>query len=109
MKVETVAGTDPLVDLEAAVEGKAWCPDCDHQTGYSMTKVEFLGNPVKASFFCVECGGRMHPGAMDRSSALGLRARARWLRFGAASSFVLMLLLPVLLLAAGLYFIWRLL
>ncbi len=97
------------IDEESAIEGEAWCPRCDRLTGYSLTKVEFLGNPVKTSFFCVGCGTRMHPEARDRTGALRLQAGARWLRLGAAGSFVLMLLLPVLLIAIALYFLWRLL
>jgi len=95
-------------DPDDVVEGKAWCVRCDRETGYSLRKIEFLGNPVKASFFCTECGGRMHPEGHDRTSALRLHVGARRLRWAAASSFILILLFPLMLLTLVIYFLWRL-
>ena len=99
-------------DVEESVsgcplEGKAWCPRCDRQTGYTLSKVEFLGNPVKTSFFCAECGGRMHPEAQDRVSALRRQSEGRRLRLAAAGSLLLILLLPVFLASVAIYLLWR--
>ena len=101
----TAGAADPDDDV---VEGNAWCVRCDRETGYSLRKIEFLGNPVKASFFCTECGGRMHPEGNDRSSALRLHVSARRLRLAAAGSFILILLFPLMLLTLVIYFLWRL-
>jgi len=90
------------------VEGRAWCPRCDRQAGFTLTKVEFLGNPVKASFFCADCGGRMHPEAQDRISALRMQSEGRRLRLAAAGSLLLILLLPLLLASVAIYLLWRL-
>ena len=100
---EEISGSQP------PLEGRAWCPRCDRTTGYTLSKVEFLGNPVKASFFCADCGRRMYPGASDRNTARRKQSEGRWLRVGAAGSFLLILLLPLILAAAVLYFLWRIL
>ena len=95
-------------DPEAAIEGEAWCLRCDQQTGYRLEKVEFLGNPVKSSFFCIQCGTRIHPQGSDRKSARRLRGSGLRLRAGAAISFVLILLAPVLIVLLVVYFLWSL-
>ena len=94
-------------DADARVEGKVWCLSCDGEIPYRMEKVEFLGNPVRASFFCLDCGRPVHPEALDRKAALRLRAERRRLRAGVGISFTLMLLLPLLILALVLFLIWR--
>ena len=99
------AGT---ADPEDVVEGNSWCVRCDRETGYNLRKIEFLGNPVKVSFFCIECGGRMHPEAGNRTSALRLHANLRRLRWAAACSFMLILLFPLMLLTLVVYLLWRL-
>jgi hypothetical protein len=91
------------------LEGRAWCPRCDRTTGYTLSKVEFLGNPVKASHFCAQCGGRMHPEARDRISALRMQSEETRLRLAAAGSLLLILLLPLLLASAAIYLVWRIL
>jgi len=107
MQIRAVRETGPA-DPEVVVEGNAWCVRCDRETGYSLRKIEFLGNPVKASFFCVECGGRTHPEGLDRAAALRLHDSARRLRWAATGSFIFILLLPVVLLTLVIYFLWRL-
>ncbi len=102
-RLEEVSGSEP------PVEGHAWCPRCDRSTGYTLAKVEFLGNPVTASFFCAECGGRIYPGAVDKETARRKQSEGRWLRAGAAGSLLLMLLLPLILAGAVLYLLWRIL
>jgi hypothetical protein len=99
-----IVATDPP-DI---VEGNAWCVRCERETGYGLRKIEFLGNPVKASFFCTTCGGRMHPEGLDRASALRLYGSARRLRWAAAGSFILILLFPLMLFTLVVYFLWRL-
>ncbi len=107
MQIRAAHGTG-TADPEEVIEGNAWCVRCDRETGYSLRKIEFLGNPVKASFFCTECGGRTHPEGIDRASALRLRDSARRLRWAATGSFIFILLLPVMLLTLVIYFLWRL-
>ena len=107
MEPERSEGETPEYDARA--EGKAWCPACDGERSFRVEKLEFLGNPVKASCFCLQCGGRLHPGATDARSARRLRAQGRWLRMGAAGSFFLMLLFPILIILALLGLLWRLL
>jgi len=94
-------------EAEEPVEGQAWCLRCDRITGYLLRKVEFLGNPVRASFFCTVCGERIAPESQDRNGALRRRAEARWLRTGAALSFLCMLLLPFLLVLVLVALLWR--
>jgi hypothetical protein len=72
-----------------------------------MEKVEFLGNPVRISHFCADCGTRLHPEALDRDSALRRLSEGRKLRAGVAISFFLILLLPLLLAGTVLYLVWK--
>lgn len=108
MELPRVPDAAPF-NLEVPLEGRAWCPRCDRLTGHTLSKIEFLGNPVKITFFCIECGGRVASQAADRATARRLAASARWLRLGVAGSFLLMLALPVLLLALVVFLVWRLL
>src|SRR5262249_18562239 len=96
-------------DANPGLEGAAWCSRCGSETGYRSERVEFLGNPVMVSCFCVECGERIYPEAADLKSARRLRSEGRWLRIGAAGSLVLILLVPLLAAAGVLYLLWRLL
>jgi hypothetical protein len=103
------SGFDDPESSGQAWEGKAWCLRCGDERGYVLSKVEFLGNPVKASFFCAECGARVSPEAADRPAALKMRSEGRWLRFGAAGSFLLILLFPPLFVVLALYLLWKIL
>ena len=96
-------------DDESRSDGKSWCLCCDAQTLYRRESIEFLGNPVKASYFCLRCGERTDPRAADRITARSLRNEGRRLRAAAGVSFALMLLLPLLLLAAIFWLVWRIL
>jgi len=96
-------------DDESMAEGKSWCLKCNCQTLHRREAIEFLGNPVKATYFCLQCGERTHPGATDRETAQSLHTAGRRLRVAAGLSFGLMLLLPLLLLAALCYLAWRIL
>ena len=100
---------EPGGGVSPEAEGTTWCTRCGQESGYRSARVEFLGNPVMVSCFCVECGERTYPGALDLKSARRLRSEGRWLRIGAAGSFALMLLLPLLTAAGILYLLWRLL
>jgi hypothetical protein len=95
----------PFQNDEPAAEGKAWCPDCNAVTRFRLEKVEFLGNPVKATFFCIDCGARIFPEAQDGGAARRLRSEDRRLRIKAGAALGGMLVLPIL--AAGLA-IWLL-
>jgi len=94
-------------DDESIAEGKSWCLRCNGQTLHRRTAIEFLGNPVKATYFCLQCGERTHPGATDREMAQSLHKEGRRLRVAAGLSFGLMLLLPLFLLAGLCYLAWR--
>jgi len=96
-------------DDESRAEGKSWCLTCDAQTQHRRESIEFLGNPVKASYFCLQCGERTHPLAADRKMARALRGEGRRLRVAAGLSFGLMLLLPLLLIAGICWLAWRIL
>ncbi|HEV8336397.1 MAG TPA: hypothetical protein VGR67_08290 [Candidatus Polarisedimenticolia bacterium] len=103
------SGLDDPESNEPALEGKAWCLRCGDERGYVLSKIEFLGNPVRASFFCTECGARVSPDASDRSAALKMRSEGRWLRFGAVGSLLGILLLPPLFVVLALYLLWKML
>jgi len=94
---------------EALAEGKSWCLRCQDQTPHRRAAIEFLGNPVKASYYCLRCGGRVDPGARDRSTAARLRGEGVRLRAAAGLSLAAMLLFPPLLLAALIWILWRIL
>ena len=96
----------PSQDYEPAAEGKAWCPACDALTSYRLEKVEFLGNPVKASFFCIDCGTRVFHEAQDGAAARRLRGKSHRLRLKAGAALGGMLILPIL---AAVLAIWLLL
>jgi hypothetical protein len=96
-------------DQESRTEGKSWCLGCDDLTPFRRESIEFLGNPVKASYFCLQCGERTHPLAADRQKARSLRNEGRRLRVAAGVSFGLMLLLPLFLLAGIFWLAWRIL
>ena len=99
----------PLLEPEARADGRAWCLRCAGEISYRVENVEFLGNPVRSTCFCLRCGNRVHPGAMDGRTARRKRSESRWTRMGAAVVFALIILLPVLLVAAILALIWRML
>jgi len=103
------SGMDDPESGGQACEGRAWCLRCGGERGYVLSKIEFLGNPVRASFFCAECGARMSPEASGRQAALRMRSEGRWLRFGAAGSLVAILLLPPLFVVIALYLLWKIL
>ncbi|MCI0655462.1 MAG: hypothetical protein L0170_00115 [Acidobacteria bacterium] len=96
-------------DDESRAEGKSWCLSCNGLTLHRRESIEFLGNPVKSSYFCLQCGERTDPRAADRNTARSLRSEERRLRVAAGVSFALMLLLPLLLLAAIFWLAWRIL
>ncbi len=99
---------DSGIDPDPESDGAAWCSHCERRTGYRSARVEFLGNPVVVSCFCVECGERTYPQATDLKSARRLRSKGRWRRIGAASSIALILLLPLVAAGGVLYLLWRL-
>jgi hypothetical protein len=99
----------PSQDHEPVAEGKTWCPDCDALTRFRLEKVEFLGNPVKATFFCMDCGARVFPDAQDGGAARRLRREDRRLRFKAGAALGGMLVLPILAAALVLWLVVRLL
>lgn len=108
MKSEATA--EPIgANEDALAEGKSWCLRCAAQTPHRRATLEFLGNPVKASYFCLRCGDRVDPRAMDGLTASRLRVEGFRLRAAAGFSFAAMLLLPPLLLAALIWLIWRIL
>lgn len=95
---------------DAFIEGKAWCPRCDAETGFGIAgKVEFLGNPVRVAYTCAACGSPVHPEARDRDTAARLASEALRLRLSAAAMFVILLLLPLVLAAGVVLLVWRLL
>ena len=96
-------------DYDPAAEGKAWCPACDALTRYRAEKVEFLGNPVKATFFCLDCGTRIFHQAQDGSAARRLRSQNRRLRLKAGAALGGMLILPILAAVLALWLLLRLL
>ncbi len=100
------APTSALQDYDPSAEGKAWCPACEAITRFRVEKVEFLGNPVKASCFCIDCGTRIFPQAQDPSAARRLRSQAQRLRIKAGAALGGMLILPIL---AAVLAIWLLL
>ena len=55
------AGVIPtqVQDDESRAEGKSCL--CDGLTLHRRESIEFLGNPVKATYFCLQCGERTHP------------------------------------------------
>jgi hypothetical protein len=87
-------------DDESRAEGKSWCLSCNGLTLHRRESIEFLGNPVKSSYLCLQCGERTDPRATDSNTARSLRNEGRRLRAAAGVSFALMLLLPLLILAA---------
>ena len=99
----------PPPDSDARAEGKSWCLRCKTETAYGARTVEFLGNAVKASYFCLQCDGRIHPGALNQQMARRFRAEARRVRLAAGLTVGVMLLLPVLVLAVIGWAIWRIL
>ena len=106
--MESEAKADPAGAREAALaEGKSWCLRCGTQTPHGRDTIEFLGNPVKASYFCLRCGGRVDPTATDRVTASRLRHEGIRLRAAAGVSFAAMLLFPPLVLATLLWLFWR--
>ena len=108
--MESEAMADPVGAREAALtEGKSWCLRCGAQTPHGRDTIEFLGNPVKATYFCLRCGGRVDPGAKDRVTASRLRNEGFRLRAAAGLSFAVMLLLPPVLLAALVWIVWHIL
>jgi len=106
MESEVQAGAAGVID-DALAEGKSWCLRCAAQTPHRREAIEFLGNPVKASYFCLRCGNRVDPRATDGPSASRLRFEGFRLRAAAGFSFAAMLLLPLLLLAAMIWLCWR--
>ncbi|HEU5181254.1 MAG TPA: hypothetical protein VFW45_10695 [Candidatus Polarisedimenticolia bacterium] len=103
------APISPLQDYDPAAEGKAWCPACDAITRFRVEKVEFLGNPVKATCFCIACGTRIFPEAQDPSAARRLRRQNHRLRLQAGAALGAMLILPVLAAVLALWLLLRLL
>ena len=99
----------PALDPDLPADGQAWCLGCAGEAPYRITSVEFLGNPVHSTCICLRCGTRVHPGATDGPAARRRRAEAIRTRWGAGLFFTLIILFPVLLLAAALWVIWRLL
>ena len=99
----------PSTNSEPAAEGKAWCPDCDSVTLYRLEKIEFLGNPVRATFFCIDCGTRVFPDAQDGGAARRLRREDRRLRLKAGAALGGMLVLPILAAALVVWIVARLL
>lgn len=102
------APISPLQDYDPAVEGKAWCPACDALTRFRVEKVEFLGNPVKATCFCIDCGTRIFPEAQDSSAARRLRSQNHRLRLKAGAALGGMLILPVLVAVLAIWLLLRL-
>jgi hypothetical protein len=108
MDLGVVPDAGPL-DPEARIEGKAWCLRCQAETAYRRETVEFLGNAVKSSYFCLACGERIHPGGGDHESARHLRTEGRRLRVAATLTVGILLFLPVLFVALMAWLLWRVL
>jgi hypothetical protein len=108
MDLGIVPDLRPL-DLEARIEGTAWCLRCQAQTPYGRQTVEFLGNAVKSTSFCLRCGERIHPSAEDHETARRLRNQGRRVKMGAALLVGLLLVLPILIVALTVWLLWRLL
>ena len=108
MDLGVVPDARPL-DPEARIEGRAWCLRCQAETSYGRKTVEFLGNAVKSTCFCLTCGERIHPGAGDRQSAKRLRREGRRVRMAAALTVGVMLVFPIVLVALAAWLLWRLL
>jgi hypothetical protein len=95
------------LDDNAQTEGRSWCLRCRAVTAHRRETVEFLGNAVRANFYCLKCGGRIHPGAMDHQTARRRSAEGRRLRIAAGLTVAVMLLIPVVLVALLGWMLWR--